>query len=220
MLARLVAQGKLPPVEDRLPENPLVLHPIESIGRYGGTLQSGMIAKGLNEEMNRIMGMEKFLFYDATGTRIVPSVAADWHQSEDGRRLRIHLRRGMRWSDGHPFTAEDVRFYWEDIHAHPDVFPFPDPDLTVNGKTIQFQVLDPHTILFRFDDPYHRLVEIVASAFSRFGGGVFGEFLWGPYAPEHYLKRFHPSYVSPEDLHRKVRESQQEDWVGLMKLRG
>ena len=219
MLARLVARGTLPPVEERLPENPLVLHPIESIGRYGGTLHSGMIANGLNEEMNRIMGMEKFLFYDATGTRIVPSVAEDWRQSEDGRRLRIQLRRGMRWSDGHPFTAEDVRFYWEDLNAHPDVFPFPDPDLVVNGKPMRFQVLDPHTVLFRFDDPYHRLLEIVASAFSRFGGGVFGEFLWGPYAPAHYLKQFHPSYVSPEDLRRKVRESQQEDWVGLMKLR-
>ena len=219
MLARLVARGKLPPVEERLPENPLVLQPIESIGRYGGTVQSGMIAKGLNEEMNRIMGMEKFLFYDAAGTRIVPSVAEDWRQSEDGRRLRIHLRRGMRWSDGHPFTAEDVRFYWEDLNAHPDVFPFPDPDLVVNGKPIRFQVLDPHTVLFRFDDPYHRLLEIVASAFSRFAGGVFGEFLWGPYAPAHYLKQFHPRYVSPEDLQRKVRESQQEDWVGLMKLR-
>ncbi len=219
MLARLVARGKLPPVEERLPENPLVLHPTESIGRYGGTLKSGMIAKGLNEEMNRIMGMEKFLFYDATGTRVVPSVAEDWRQSEDGRRLRIQLRRGMRWSDGHPFTAEDVRFYWEDIHAHPDVFPYPDPDLTVNGKTMQFQVLDPHTVLFRFDDPHHRLVEIVASAFSRFAGSVFGEFLWGPYAPAHYLKQFHPGYVSPEDLNLRVGESQQEDWVGLMKLR-
>ena len=219
MLARRVAQGKLPPVEQRLPENPLVLHPIESIGRYGGTVHSGMIAKGLNEEMNRIMGMEKFLFYDATGTRIVPSVAEDWRASEDGRRLRIQLRRGMRWSDGHPFTAEDVRFYWEDIHAHPDVFPFPDPDLTVNGKPMRFQVLDPHTVLFRFDDPHHRLVEIVASAFSRFGGGVFGEFLWGPYAPAHYLKQFHPDYVSREDLDLRIRESRQEDWVGLMKLR-
>lgn len=219
MLARLVARGKLPPVEERLPENPLVLHPIESIGRYGGTVRSGMIAKGLNEEMNRIMGMEKFLFYDASGTRIVPSVAEDWRQSEDGRLLRIHLRRGMRWSDGHPFTAEDVRFYWEDLNAHPDVFPFPDPDLVVNGKQIRFRVLDPYTVLFRYDDPYQRLVEIVASAFSRFGGGVFGEFLWGPYAPAHYLKQFHPGYVSPEDLRRKVRESQQEDWVGLMKLR-
>lgn len=57
------------------------------------------------------------------------------------------------------------------------------------------------------------------SAASRFGGGVFGEFLWGPYATAHYLKQFHLSYVSPEDLHRKVRKSQQEDWVGLMKLR-
>ena len=219
VLARLVAQGELPPVEERLPENPLVLHPIHSIGRYGGTLRSGMIAKGLNEEMNRIMGMEKFLFYDASGTRIVPSVAEDWNQSEDGRWIRIHLRRGMRWSDGHPFTSEDVRFYWEDLHAHPDVFPFPDPDLVVNGKGMRFQVLDRHTVRFGFDDPYPRLLEVMASAFSRFGGGVFGEFLWGPYAPAHHLKQFHPRYVSRQDLDRKVRESQQEDWVGLMKLR-
>lgn len=56
MLARLMARGRLPPVEERLPENPLVLHPLESIGRYGGTVQSGMIAQGLNEEMNRTKG--------------------------------------------------------------------------------------------------------------------------------------------------------------------
>ena len=56
MLARLVAQGKLPPVEERLPENPLVLQPIESIGRYGGTVQSGMIAKGLNLPARSLAG--------------------------------------------------------------------------------------------------------------------------------------------------------------------
>ncbi len=99
MLARLVARGKLPPVEERLPENPLVLHPIESIGRYGGALHSGMIANGLNEEMNRMMGMGKFLFYDATGTRIVPSVADDWRQSVE----RAPVDRIFH-SPEHPYT--------------------------------------------------------------------------------------------------------------------
>ena len=94
MLARLMAQGKLPPVEERLPENPLVLHPIESSGRYGGTVKSGMIAKGLNEEMNRIMGMEKFLFYDAAGTRVVPSSASSRSFSSSSRRGFRHRLRG------------------------------------------------------------------------------------------------------------------------------
>src|SRR6185369_9662662 len=107
MLAELVKQGKLPPVDKRVPDEPMVVKPLQSIGRYGGTWRRGFTGPGDGENGNRIVSTDKILFWDYTGTKIMPCVAREWKQSDDGKSVTISLRKGQKWSDGTPFTAND-----------------------------------------------------------------------------------------------------------------
>ena len=102
MLAELVKAGKLPPVEQRIPEEPMVMKPLHSIGKYGGTWRRGFTGPGDGENGNRIVSTDKILFWDYTGTKILPCVARAWQVSDDGK-ISHHLPpEGHKWSDGQP----------------------------------------------------------------------------------------------------------------------
>src|SRR5204862_355940 len=116
-LAELVKAGKMPPVDKRLPEEPLVIKPLQGIGRYGGTWRRGFTGPGDVENGNRIVSTDKILFWDYTGTKIMPCIAKDWKQSDDGKTVTISLRKGMKWSDGMPFTANDFVFWYEEVYT-------------------------------------------------------------------------------------------------------
>jgi len=124
-LAELVKQGKLPPVKNRVPQEPLVIKPVKEIGKYGGTWRRGFIGPGDVENGNRINASDKLLFWDYTGTKIVPSVAKSVDMSDDGKVYTIKLRKGMKWSDGAPFTADDFVFWFEDLYSNKDIVPTP-----------------------------------------------------------------------------------------------
>ena len=129
MLAELVKQGKLPPVEQRVPEEPLVIKPVHEIGSYGGTWRRGFTGPGDGENGNRIVSSDKLLFWDYTGTKVMPCVAASGWLSDDGKSVTLYLRKGMKWSDGQPFTADDFVFWFEDIYLNKDIVPTPHPGL-------------------------------------------------------------------------------------------
>lgn len=97
-LAELVKAGKLPAVKDRLPSEPLVLKPVHSVGKYGGTWRRGFTGPGDVENGNRINASDKLMFWDPTGTKIVPSVAKGVDMSADGKTFTISLRKGMKLS--------------------------------------------------------------------------------------------------------------------------
>src|SRR5471032_2447587 len=133
-LAELVKAGKLPPVEQRIPQEPMVLKPLSSVGKYGGTWRRGFLGPGDNENGNRVRSADKLLFWDLTGTKIMPNVAKGWEQSPDGKRTTIFLRKGMKWSDGAPFTADDFVFWYEDMYQNKDLIKAPAPEFSVKGK--------------------------------------------------------------------------------------
>src|SRR5580765_1506607 len=111
MLGELVKQGKLPPVDKRVPEEHRVVKPLQGIGRYGGTWRRGFTGPGDGENGNRIVSADKLLFWEYTGTRVMPSVARQWRLSDNGKAVTLYLRKGHRWSDGQPFTADDFAFW-------------------------------------------------------------------------------------------------------------
>ena len=90
-LAELVKAGKLPQVKDRIPSEPMVLKPVHSVGKYGGTWRRGFTGPGDVENGNRINASDKLLFWDFTGTKIVPSVAKGVEMSADGKILHRQL---------------------------------------------------------------------------------------------------------------------------------
>ena len=153
-LAELVKQGKLPPVKDRLPAEPLVVKPVHSVGKYGGTWRRGFTGPGDVENGNRINASDKLLFWDHTGTKIVPSVAKAVDMSADGKVYTIRLRKGMKWSDGAPFTADDFVFWFEDLYSNKDLVPTPIADMSVNGKPGKVVKVDETTVQFVFEDRY------------------------------------------------------------------
>ena len=113
-LASMVSAGSLPPVEERLPESPLVVPVFEEIGQYGGTwnLAYGARTDRFHGSLRTSAGL---LSIDTDQVTIIPQVAESYDISPDGKVFTFNLREGHRWSDGMPFTTEDVRFWWEDI---------------------------------------------------------------------------------------------------------
>src|ERR1019366_4191525 len=122
-LAALVKAGKLPPVEQRLPADPLVLQPLRATGTYGGTWGRAFLGPGDGETGNRIRAGDKPLFWDVTGTKLAAQVAKGWSISDDGKRTTLFLRKGMKWSDGAPFTADDFVFWFEEIYQNKEIAP-------------------------------------------------------------------------------------------------
>jgi len=120
MLAELVKQGKLPPVQERLPKNPVVVVPFEEIGQYGGTWRR--VWFGLSDQWgpNKIC-FEYPLLPNKNGAEVLPNLFEDMQVSTDGRVYTFKIREGLRWSDGTPVTTEDVRFWYELVHLQSDV---------------------------------------------------------------------------------------------------
>lgn len=218
-LAALVREGRLPPVEQRVPEEPMVLRPLRAVGRYGGTWRRGFTGPGDVENGNRINASDKLLFWDPTGTQIVPSAAKNVEMSEDGRVYTIHLRRGMKWSDGAPFTADDFVFWFEDLYGNREIVPTPIADMSVNGKPGQVVKVDATTVQFRFEDPYFLFMDMLAGD-TLIGGGQSVRqsqgSTFGAYSPAHYLKQFLPKYSSEAAANARARERGFDNWVRLI----
>src|SRR6185312_10409275 len=200
-LAAAVQAGKLPPVESRLPQDLLVIRPLHSVGHYGGTWRRAFLGPGDSENGNRIRSGDKPLFWDVTGTQLRPQVAKGWAISDDGKRTTLFLRKGMKWSDGAPFTADDFVFWFEDVYQNKELAPSPTPELSAGGKPGRVVKVDETTVAFEFDAPHFLFPKLLAGD-TAVGGGQSRQqsdgLAFGLYAPAHYLKRFLPKYTSAD----------------------
>src|SRR5919198_5671548 len=97
-LAELVKAGKLPPVQERIGQDPLVIKPLREIGKYGGTWRRGFTGPADFANGYRCCsGTDHVLFWDYAGENVVPNIAKGWETGDGGRTLTVHLRRGMKW---------------------------------------------------------------------------------------------------------------------------
>jgi len=221
MLTELVKSGKLPPIEQRIPDEPMVIKPLREVGKYGGTWRRGFTGPADFENFNRVMATDKPLFVDYTANTIVPSLLKGWELLDGGKTVRLALRKGLRWSDGQPFSADDVMFWYDDLYSNKEIIPTGTAEMSINGKPGQIVKVDDLTVEARFPEPYPMFVDVLA-AFTTVGAGhALGStgqgFLTGFYAPAHYLKQFHPKYTSKEDVERKAREAGVDNWVTHLK---
>lgn len=193
MLAALVEAGKLPPIDERLPspEDIAVVEPVEEIGQYGGTWHRVFFGPADFHTYGRII-YDNMLRFDTQG-EIAPNIARAWESNEDGTVWQIYLRRGMKWSDGQPFTADDVLFWWEDIALDTNITPAPPSQWVARGEPMEVAKLDDYTVQLKFAGP-NGVVPILLAHTGPQWPNAFER--WGFFAPKHYLAQFHPKYNS------------------------
>jgi peptide/nickel transport system substrate-binding protein len=220
MLDALVEDGTLPPVEERVPMEPLVVQPVEGIGVYGGTLRRGFTGPGDDENGNRYVSGDKLVFWDYTGTEFRPALAKSWEFSDEDRVFTIQLRQGHKWSDGAPFTADDFVFWFEDIYQNRDLVPTPHSSFAINGKQGRIEKVDETTVQFIFEEPYPLFLTILGGTTFMGSGHMSSRgFHQGAYAPAHYLKQFLPKYTAQADIDAIAAEENVEDWIALFRLK-
>ncbi len=207
LLAEEVAAGRLPPLAERLPVVPrrdVPARPDWKPGRYGGELRT--LSRGGRDPRDLvILGYARLVAWeldDAGAFRLVPDILESI-EVEAGRAFTLRLRPGHRWSDGHAFTAEDFRFWWQDIANDPELSPNgPPPELLVDGEPPRFEVLDATTLRFTWPAPNSRFLPALAATSPRF-----------IYAPAHYLKPFHPRHAARAELEAAAEAAGQRNWA-------
>jgi len=192
-LAEQVAAGSLPPVDERLPENPLVVLPVKSIGEYGGTWHRGWRGKSDFHCFGRINYETMLRWPRDPNDPIQPGLAEKWEWNADGTELTLYLRKGLKWSDGAPFTTDDITFWWEDIENDPNITKSIHAEWVVNGEPMKVEKIDETTIKLKFAGP-NGLAETVGLAFHGNQWPLNFE-RFGFFAPRHYLEQFHPKYT-------------------------
>lgn len=217
--ARQVAAGKLPPVAERVGLDPLVIKPLHEIGRYGGTIRRGFLGVQDTQNANRFCaGPDNLLYWDYTHSRVIPNIAKSFELSDDGKTLTLHLRRGMKWSDGSPFTADDIIFWREDLNLN-EQFGSPSPSFHAGGKDVLIRKVDDDTVEYVSAVP-NRLLPAVMAGWSDISGlsanGLSGG---GGYAPKHYISRFLPKYSSESAANKLAKDAGFNSWVDYVKNR-
>ncbi|WGF87534.1 ABC transporter substrate-binding protein [Marinivivus vitaminiproducens] len=157
-----VAAGELPAVDERLPANPLVVEPVDRPGTYGGVWRSGLRGGDDTGWLMRTVGYEPLVRYDRNWEEVVPNLAESFESNADATAFTFHLREGVRWSDGEPFTAEDVAFSLE-LSAD-ESFPASVPNwMRSVDNPATAEVVDPTTLIIRFEKPMGLFLEQIAS---------------------------------------------------------
>lgn len=80
--------------------------------------------------------------------KVEPHLAQRWEVSADGQTWTFYLRRDVRWSDGHPFTADDVVFTFNDLIFNPDIPSSARDVFSIDGKNFAVEKIDDHTVRF------------------------------------------------------------------------
>jgi peptide/nickel transport system substrate-binding protein len=205
MLKEMVDAGTLPPVEERLPENPLMVLPIKSVGQYGGTWHRAFLGVADFHALGRLIYEAVLRWPRDPKDPIQPGLAEDWEWSDDGLELTLYFRKGLKWSDGAPFTVDDVIFWWEDIENDPEITAAPHIEWLAGGEPMELEKIDDTTIKLKFAGP-NGLAESVGLAFHGCQWPLGFE-RFGFFAPRHYLEQFHPKYnedATYEDFEEKA----------------
>jgi peptide/nickel transport system substrate-binding protein len=207
MLAALVKAGKLPAVEKRLPDKPLVV-PADEIGQYGGVWRRGFLGPSDFNGVNRIV-YDVLVRFGPDGATTEMKLAESVTPSADFKSWIVKLRKGMKWSDGSPFTADDIMYWYNDVLQNKDLVPAVQSwMLNKDGSIVLVEKADDLNVRWVFKDPNTNfLLELTTKD--------YGDKMYPIFQPSNYLKQFHAKYAKKEDLDKKVAEAKFKTWVEL-----
>lgn len=203
-LAKLAADGKLPALAQRLPGAPMVVQ-TEKVGVYGGSLRRGLRGSADHNGILRMVGNQGLVRWNLAFTEVLPNVAEKWDVNAASTEFVFHLRKGMKWSDGKPFTADDVVFSIEDCAKNSDLYKSVPSTLVIGGKPVQVVKVDETTVKFTFGSSYAMFLEHLATPLGQYPT-LFAK---------HYCSQFHPKYNTNAATQAKA--ANQSDWAGLFR---
>jgi len=189
-LTQLVQAGGIDPVIDRLPSQPMVIPVFGEIGKYGGTLRRFYIGPADGCNFFRLSKVSLVRF-SKDGFSLIPSVARGWEVTPDGKTWTFHLREGHRWSDGAPFTADDIMYQYNDVILNDELSSGATPTfLRSLNEAATITKVDDTTIQIAFPNPNFIFLEIAAQADE----ACYGSTRNIPWAPAHYMQQFHTEF--------------------------
>ena len=200
--SEIKGNGELPPLADRIPEEPLVVVPYESVGKYGGTLRalSNATEAGTSDFLStRHVNLVRYA--DNLQT-IVPNVAKSWEWNDDYTQLTFKLRKGHKWSDGAPFTSHDVKFWYDNLALDSKVIEKPKDYVLVAGERMTVDAPDDQTVVFNLLAPKPGLLAHFATSFAQ------------AFQPRHFLGQYHPD-INP-DADKLAQECGFEDGLAAL----
>lgn len=182
---RIRGNPEMPALADRLPSEPLVVAPYDMIGSYGGTFNalSNATEAGTSDFMS--VRHVNLVRYADDLTTIVPNVAKSWSWNDDFTQLTFVLREGHKWSDGAPFGAEDVEFWYENLQLDSNVIESPKDYVLAGGEAMTVDVIDPLTVRFNMPSPKPGFLAHFANHYAQ------------GFQPKHFLGQYHPD-VNPD----------------------
>lgn len=200
-----IGKRTLPPVEARVPKEPLVVDLAargREIGKPGGQIVT-LVSKPRDirylsaNAYARLVGFDENL---VLGPDILSRI-----EVEGERVFTLHIRDGHRWSDGHPFTTEDFRYWWEDVANNAKLSPAGPPAFMMAGEERpRFEIVDERAVRFSWTRPNPRFLPTLAEPRDPF-----------IYRPAHYLKQFHERYGDPEKLQQAASRAKLKGWAAL-----
>ena len=211
-LAAMVENGELPPLEERLPSNPLVVDPVERVGEYGGTMKSYLVGGGDTAWLIRLVSYDNLISWTPEFDGVLPNVIESYDVNEDASEYTFYLREGLKWSDGVPYTADDIMFWYEDVALNTDLTggrPFLLTTGVGDDETVgTIEKIDDFTLRFSFDHPNPLFLQNLATP----GGDRLTRY------PRHYAEQFHIDYNS-ENIESLMEEEGVETWQDLFNLK-
>ncbi len=214
MLAELVKAGQLPPVDERLPDEPLVEEGVDGIGQYGGVLRRAFLGPSDHNNYVRVV-YDALVRFSPDGSEVIPHIAKGWESNDDFTEWTVFLRPGAKWSDGEPLTADDILFWYNDILLNQDLMPSPAAWMVNNdGSVATVEKIDDYTVKWTFKQPNTAFLLDLA---NKDGADLSIANL--AYAPAHYLKQFHASYADAAELDKMVKDAGFETWVELFTVK-
>lgn len=203
-LLSMVTDGSLPPLNERLPINPLVVTPTDKVGTHGGTWNHALVGGGSLVMLVRYQGYEPQVRFNPEWTGVEANVSESVEANDDATVYTFKLREGMKWSDGAPYTTEDVRFWFEDMFQNEDVGATrAQGHWSSNGEVAELQVVDAYNFKVVFKTPNGFFLQNMARASQDSTTR----------APAHYLKQFHIKYNDKAD--DLAKENGLDNWVAL-----
>jgi peptide/nickel transport system substrate-binding protein len=209
MMTEMVNAGDLPPVDDRLPPSPLVLETVDGIGQYSDMMTLVYPGEktgnwGLYNHSDALVKWKK----DFSTHRA--ALAESWEWNDDGTEVTVHIRKGIRWSDGEEFVTVDDWMFWYNDMVRNERVQAPSPDsFASQGVLPEMEKVDDYTVKVSWPNPHPLFLKFLSRGFWNLSSHR-------QFTPAHYMKQFHPDYndeATDEDIQELLTQMNDYLWI-------